>query len=153
MRLRRFRQTLLCRQEIPLHRQPGPEVMERLLFSAPGQTIEEGKVQGMRGTQITAIHEAVHRVAAALGETYPLPLSFEELLPYAGDRVALREILFGLMVGGFTDIHVYDFPCQETVTARPMASRLARHQAALSSYVVGACPHVVKLDEVARHLV
>ena len=153
LRFRRFRQTLLCRQEIPLHRQPGPVLMERFLFSAPAQTLEGGEIQGMRGICIIAGHEAVNRVTAALGETYPLPLSFDELLPYAGDRAALREILFGLMVAGFADIHVYDFPCEETVTARPKASRLVRHQAALSPFVTGACPLVVNLDEVARHLV
>ncbi|SPF39986.1 Methyltransferase type 12 [Candidatus Sulfopaludibacter sp. SbA4] len=153
LRVRRFRQTLLCYEGIALQRQPGPALMERFLFSAPAQTIEGGKIQGMRGIRITAVHEAVNRVAAALGETYPLPLAFEELVPYAGDRDALREILFGLVVGGFADIHVYDFPCEETVTAKPRASRLARHQAAISPYVTGACQHVVKLDEVARHLV
>ena len=153
LRVRRFRQTLLCRPEIVLDRQPGPALMERFLFSAPAQIIDGGKIQGLRGIRITAVHEAVNRVAAALGETYPLPLAFDELVPYAGDRDALREILFGLVVGGFADIHVYDFPCEETVTERPRASRLARHQAALSAYVTGACQHVVKLDEVARHLV
>jgi hypothetical protein len=65
----------------------------------------------------------------------------------------LGEILFGMVMGGFADIHIYHYPCEETVTARPKASRLARHQAATSPLVVGACPHVVKLDEVARHLV
>jgi SAM-dependent methyltransferase len=153
LRVRRFRQTLLCRPEIHLDRQPAPALMERFLFSAPAQTLEEGKLQGLHGIRITAVHESVNRVAAALGETYPLPLAFEELVPYAGGRNALREILFGLMVSGFADIHVYDFPCQETVTAKPRASRLTRHQASLSPYVTGACPHMVKLDEVARHLV
>ncbi len=153
LRVRRFRQTLLCRDEIPLQRQPGPEIMDRFLFSAPARTVEGGKIEGLRRIRITAVHEAVNRVVGALGDTYPLPVAFEELVPYAGDRAALRDILYGLIVGGFADLHVYDFPCEETVTAKPRASRLVRHQAALSVYVTSACQHVVKLDEVGRHLV
>jgi len=153
LRFRRFRQTLLCRQEVPLERPTGPVLMDRLLFSAPARTLEGGQIQGMRGVCVTAPHEVVSRVAAAMGDAYPLPVSFEELVPYCGDRDGLREILFGLMVGGFADIHVHDFPCEETVTARPKASKLVRHQAATSPFVTGACPLVVELDEVARHLV
>jgi methyltransferase-like protein/SAM-dependent methyltransferase len=152
LRGRRFRQTLLCRDGIVLRRPATPEHMEPFLFSAPATPAENGHIKGLRGISITSAHEAVYRVASALGETYPLPLAFDELVPYAGGRGALQEILFGLATGGFANIHVFDFPCEETVTAKPKASRLARHQASLSRFVTSACHHTVEVDDVGRLL-
>ena len=154
IKARRFRQTLLCHQGVALHRDAGPAGMDRFLFTAPARNLEGGQIEGLHGVRITAVHDAVRRVTGALGDAYPLPLAFEELLPYAGDdRDALSEILFGLMIGGFADIHVYDFPCEETVTPKPRASRLARHQARLSAHVTNACHHVIELDDMARRMV
>jgi hypothetical protein len=82
-----------------------------------------------------------------------LPVEFAELIPYAGAREPLREILFSLMLSAMVNLHVYDFPCEETVTPRPIASRLVRHEAARGPQVTNACHTPVKLDEVARHLV
>lgn len=152
LRLRRFRQTMLCRKGISLRRAPSPEQMESFLFSAPATPVEGGQIQGLNGVRITSVHEAVNRVTAAMGETFPLPLAFDELVDYAGDREALREILFGLVTGGFADIHVFDFPCEETVTAKPRASGLARYQASASRFVTSACHSLVELDEVGRQL-
>ncbi len=152
LKLRRFRQTLLCREEIALDRRPGPALMQRFLFSAPARTVEGGQIEGLRGIRISSAHEAVGRVAAALGETYPLPLSFEELAPYAGEHGALGEILFALVTGGFANLHVHDFPCEDTVTAHPRASRLALYQGMGSRYVTSACHHVIELDEIGRRL-
>jgi methyltransferase-like protein len=153
LRARRFRQTLLCREGIPLRHHPTPEHMQPFLFSSPATKIEGGQIQGLHGISITSAHEAVYRVASALGETYPLPLAFDELVPYAGSREALQDIVFGLATGGFANIHVFDFPCEETVTSKPKASRLARYQATLSQFVTSACHHTVELDDVGRQLV
>jgi len=153
LRARRFRQTLLCRKGVTLQHAPGPEVMESLLFSSPAKRLDDGQVQGLRGVCLTGAHEAVYRVVSALGEMYPLPLAFEDLLPYAGDREGLCNMLLGLVVAGFCNIHIFDFPCEESVTEKPRASRLARYQASKSRFVTNACHLVVELDEVARHAV
>jgi methyltransferase-like protein len=152
LRLRMFRQTLLCHDGIALDRRIGPQSMERFLFSAPFKEVEGGQIEGLHAVRISALDDIVRRVTAAMGEVYPLPLSFDELEPYAGDRTALAEILFALFTGGFAEIHVYDFPCEETVTERPRASRLARYQASRGRYVASACHHVVELDEMGRAL-
>ena len=47
---------------------------------------------------------------------------------------------------------MYDFPCEETVTDRPRATRLARYQAARSTFVTSVCHHLVELDEDGRRL-
>ena len=65
----------------------------------------------------------------------------------------LREILFALLRAGCVNLHVHDFPCEETVTERPRASRLARYQASGEGNVTSACHIPVELDVIARHLV
>ena len=142
LKLRRFRQTLLCRAEVALTRQVDARRMDEFLFS-----------ESPHGHRIPGGDAAVEAVAQALADTSPLPVEFAELIPYAGSREALREILFSLMTAGCVDIHVYDFPCEESVTARPRASRLARYQAALGGNVTNACHIPVELDAIARRLV
>ncbi len=142
---RRFRQTLLCRAEVVLDRSPGPERMDEFFFSAP--------VRKLEGVRVTAQDEALERVTQAMGECYPLPVAFEELVPYAGDAAALRDILYTLVTGGFADLHVFDFPCEETVTERPSASRLVRYEASRGRYVTSACHGTLELDDAARRLV
>ena len=138
---RRFRQTLLCRAERQLQRETSAEQMTEFLFSGPA-----------RGIRIGTGNEAATAVARALGEVYPLPLSFDDLVPYAGGAGVLAPILYGMMTAGFVDLHVYDFPCEESVTARPRASRLARYQAARSNEVTNVCHLNVELDDVGRRL-
>jgi len=152
LKARRFRQTPLCHQDQKLERRPLEDCMDRFLFSSLYKTSEDGKIEGLRGVRITPIHDAVHRVAAALGEVYPLPLTFAELIPYAGSEAALRDILTGMVLSGFADFHVYHFPCQQAVSSKPAASRLARYQAVDSPRVANARFRVLALDETSRQL-
>lgn len=150
---RRLRQTLLCHAGVSLRRPAQPEQMDRFLFSSPAKSGPDGQVEGLNSVRITAAHEVAVRVAAAMGEIYPLPAAFEDLLPYAGDREILREILFALISSGFAEFHVFDFPCQEDVTVTPCATRLARWQAALGDYITVTGHGAVQLDTVSRALV
>ncbi|MCX6631793.1 MAG: methyltransferase regulatory domain-containing protein, partial [Candidatus Solibacter sp.] len=144
LKLRRFRQTLLCRGEIALDRAIGPARMDEFLFS---ENVRPEQVSGEEGA------EAVKAVVQALHDTGRLPARFDELIPYAGTTELLREILFALLKAGCVNLHVHDFPCQETVTERPRASRLARYQAASGDNVTSACHIRVQLDAIARQLV
>ena len=152
LKARRFRQTLLCHQGLRLERPAVEDRVDRFLFSALCHTLEDGRIEGLRRVRITPVHEATRSVAAALNEVYPLPLTYEELIPYAGSEPNLRSVLTGMVLGGFADFHVYPFPCQETLSPQPSASRLARYQAVDSRCVTNACFRVVELDEVARLL-
>jgi len=140
-KLRRFRQTLLCREEVALDRRAGPERMDAFLFS-----------ENPHGRRVAGKDPAVEGVAQALHDIYPLPVCFAELIPYAGSAASLREILFAMLAAGCVDIHVHEFPCAESVTERPCASRLARYQAKTSAQVTNLCHLPVQLDERARRL-
>ncbi len=109
--LRSFRHTLLCREEVPLSRSPRAETMDRLCFSAPVQMVE-----GAAAVRIGARQPAVEAVAQAMGACYPLPVTFQELLPYAGSAAELREMLLALISVGFAQCHAYGFPCQDSVS-------------------------------------
>jgi 2-polyprenyl-3-methyl-5-hydroxy-6-metoxy-1,4-benzoquinol methylase len=152
LKLRRFRQTLLCRREVALDRRIRLDRMDRFLFSAPARAVGDGRIEGLRGVKITTGSREAESVAGALGDCFPLPAAFDDLLPYAGSRETLREIVYSMVAGGFADLHVYDFPCEETVTRMPRAGRLARYQAAKSRNVVNACHRPIELDEIGRQL-
>jgi len=62
LRLRRFRQTLLCHEGVVLDRNVTPEHLERFRFSAPARVLEDGLIEGLHGVRITAVHQAVNRV-------------------------------------------------------------------------------------------
>jgi SAM-dependent methyltransferase len=129
VRMRAFRQSLLCRAEVRLDRDVTPARLSRFLFSAGGDPVDP--------------------VTAALRDSFPLPIPYEELLPY--DPV-LADTMFAHWQRGAVNLHVYDFPCEETATERPRATRLARYQAARSHFVTTVCHHHVELDQVDRAL-
>jgi methyltransferase-like protein len=153
LKARMFRQTLLCRAERELPRPRLESCFDSLSFTSLTRTMDDGQIQGLRGILIKPVHDAARNVSAALGEMYPLPISFEELAAYAGSNAALRDILTGMVMSGFADIHVHDFPFHDEVTERPQANRLVRYLARDSSSVVNACCRTVNLDPVGRQLV
>jgi hypothetical protein len=123
--------------------------MDEFLFS------ENKRARRIRDHKRAGIFDdrAVEAVAQALHDTAPLPASFDDLIPYAGNGDLLGKILFALLTAGCVNLHVHDFPCQETVTERPRASRLARYQAAGGCRATNACHIPVELDPIACHLV
>jgi hypothetical protein len=149
---RRFRETMLCRRDVTLDRAVGPGRMPKFQFAAPCRILEDGAIEGLHGMRISPGQPALERVAAALGDSYPLPLPYEELLPYAGES-DLSKILFAFVSSGFAMLHVHNFPCEETVTEKPRAGRLVRYQAARSNSVSNASHVSVQLDEAGRRIV
>ena len=150
--LRSFRHTLLCREEVPLARSPRAETMERLCFSAPYKMVD-GDLEGAGGIRIGVNQPSVEAVARAMGACYPLPVTFQELLPYAGSAGELREMLLALISVGFAECHAYGFPCQDSVSQRPRATALARYQAQRSAKLVNVVHAVIDMDEFGRRLV
>jgi hypothetical protein len=145
LRCRRFRETLLCREGIALNRSPTAASMRGFLFSAPARRVADGQIEGLNGVRIAPGHPQLEAIVSALGDSYPLPLPFDDLVPYGGD--GLEEILFALIRSGFATFHVHDFPCEESVNEFPRASRLVRWQAARGNVVTSACHLPVELSQ------
>lgn len=150
--LRSFRHTLLCREEVPLLGSPRAETMERLCFSAPFKLVD-GHLEGAHGMRIGVNQPSVEAVARAMGACYPLPVTFQELLPYADGAGQLREMLLALISVGFAECHAYGFPCQDSVSQRPRATALARYQAQRSLQLASVIHTLVDMDEFGRRLV
>jgi len=143
--MRLFRHTLLCASEVRLERPAGPERMDRFLFSSPARQ-SKGQIEGLNSVCLTEAPEAVARVAAVMGAVYPIPVAFDELLKLAGDRQALREILFTLIRSGFAEFHIHNFSGGEKVSWRPRATRFARWETARSGAVTYSSHRAHKLD-------
>jgi methyltransferase-like protein len=152
MKLRAFRQTLLCRSEVRLRRRPRHQRIDHLLFSSPAR-LDAGQWHGEHGVRLSAGQRGADAIAHALADTWPLPLPFDDLVPYAASAASLREILYGMATHGFVSLHTHDYPCQESVSSHPRASGLARLQAETSFLVVNACHDALELDEPARRLI
>jgi SAM-dependent methyltransferase len=150
--LRSFRQTLLCRAEVPLERPAGPEQMDRFLFSSPARP-SEGQIQGLHSVCINQASDAVARVAAALGAVYPQPVAFDKLLEAEGDRDALRGILFSFISSGFAAFHAHDYAGAGNAVPRPRANRLARWESAHTGSVTYSNHAMHKLDGMVQALI
>jgi hypothetical protein len=142
---------MFCRAEVALNRSPKPEVFDTMSFSSPAHLVD-GQIEGANGVRLTAGQPVVEPLALALGRSYPLPVHFDELLGFAEDRNALRNVLAAMVFTSFAQFHVHDYACQRTVTEKPVASRLARYQARDSNRVANVRHGLVELDASGRQL-
>ena len=69
--------------------------------------------------------ETLHADAVSKGIRVSLATVYNTLHQFTNAGL-LREVLFALLRSGCVNLHVHDFPCQETVTERPRASRPSR---------------------------
>ena len=63
IRGRRFRQTLLCRADLPIEREVSPARMRRLLFSCPARPDAEGRFRRAVGVPVRPVHPLALRRA------------------------------------------------------------------------------------------
>jgi len=156
---RRFRQTLVCREEVALDRRTRPErIMGLHLASAarpvsPAPDLRASVLVEFRGPRGAAMKtDDAHAKAALcrLSEIWPLSLSFAELLVAAGGQPApLAEILFQGYRAGL--LEAYTSPPQFAAHAgeKPAASPLARVQAQQGALVTTFRHTTVELADTA----
>lgn len=161
---RTFRRSLLCREGNPLEELAMvPERMRRFhAASAFRPDAESPDVRSQTGVTFrgekdrtfTVSHSPTKALLVALAETWPRPLAFTDLLARAGNLLGTEveealaaDILFSLYAGGFLDLHLLPPLCTEKVSERPMATPLARREAALGPYVTNQRRRALKLDD------
>ncbi len=110
--------------------------------------------RGERNRTFTVNHPPTKALLVALSEVWPRPLDFAGLLARAADLLGgqveeelAADILFSLYAGGFLDLHLLAPVCTERIGERPVASPLARREAALGPFVTNQRRHVLKLDD------
>ena len=150
---RMFRQTLLGHAGATA-REPGPEVVRGMLASTPARPVDEkdGRVEfrGPRGATLTTDHEQVKRAFVRLGEAWPAALPVAEL----GDDPAVAETLQRAYAANLVRLHVWAPRLATAPGERPVASALARLQAAEGTRVTTLLHATVEVpDELGRRLI
>lgn len=169
LKCRRFRQTLLCREEVCLTREVHPERMKGFFISArlrDDQSIEgigSGtglEFQGTAGSKPPTDDALVKAALIALDEARPQALHFEELLarvlsdlrrggiPEKGDEGArLAEAILACLCAGVVELGTRRRRLATSAGERPEASRLARLQARSGPVVTGLLHNTIALQD------
>ena len=146
---RMFRQTLLCHADAELVA-GGPEVVRGMLAATPAQQVSGGEFRGPLGATLTTDHEALKAALVRLGEAWPAALPVAEL----GDDPAVAEMLRRAYAANLVRLHVWAPELATTPSERPVASALARLQAAERTRVTTLRHTSVEVgDELGRRLI
>lgn len=145
LRNRRFRQTLLCREDVTLDRLLQPEVLRGLHFGFPARPFVErpdvdspGVVVEFRGrgdSTLSTDHPIAKAAMLHLGQVWPRLVGFDDLLRAIGrsgasaaDVGALRDILLAAYTGGLVELRTHAPHFALGPGPRPIASPVARLQ-------------------------
>jgi SAM-dependent methyltransferase len=146
---RMFRQTLLCHAGAEL-RPGGLEVVRGMLAATPAQRVGDDEFRGPLGATLTTDHEGVKAALTRLGEAWPASLPVAEL----GDDRAVTETLRRAYAANLVRLHVWAPRLTTTASERPVASALARLQAAEGTRVTTLLHTSVEVgDELGRRLI
>ena len=126
---RMFRQTLLCHADAE-QREAGLDVVRGMLAASPAERAgeSEGRVtfRGPHGATLTTDHEAVQAAFVRLGEAWPAAVPVAGL----GEDPAVAETLRRAYAANLVHLHVWAPDAATAPSERPVASALARLQAA-----------------------
>jgi SAM-dependent methyltransferase len=150
---RMFRQTLLCHAGAE-PREPQPDAVRGMLAATPARPTADvgaGRVEfrGPRGATLTTDHDAVKRALVRLGDAWPHAIPIAEL---GGDVV--RDMLLRAYAADLVHLHVWAPEAARAPSERPVASALARLQAAAGTRVTTLRHTSVEVpDELGRRLI
>jgi trans-aconitate methyltransferase len=131
---RMFRQTLLCDAEAVLS-EPAPGVVRAMLAAAPLRPADDlgpGRVEfrNPSGATLTTDHELIKRALVRLGEAWPHPVPVATLIGSDDGADALCNTLLRAYAANLVQLHVWAPELATAPSERPVASALARLQAA-----------------------
>ena len=170
LKCRMFRQTLLCRQDVVLPPQPLAARVRLLHASSaakpvsPRPNLAPGvpeEFRGPRSSGVTASHPFSKAVMQRLAEVWPGSLSFPDLLASASQLATqdahpegLADLLLATYAAGVIELHAAPVRCTSRVSPFPIASPLARSQAARGRRMTTARHTAVDLsDDKVRSLI
>lgn len=178
LRGRVFRQTLFCRKEISLDRDPKPEILDRFFLSSTLAPVDwpvdlsSAKIEKFRtakGQQMQIDHPLTKAALLILGGIWGRSIGTNDLLNNAENRVEnaggtsehrekdrgiTRSVLLQLCLGSdLVELHSYAPEGNTTIGKRPRVNKLSRWQLKDANNVLTLLNKDLKLDdEVARHL-
>ncbi|MCU1274912.1 MAG: Methyltransferase type 12 [Bryobacterales bacterium] len=151
---RRFRQTLLCREEVTVDRRIRPEQITSYYVASQARPVLAGdgsleEFRGPHGASMKTDYPPAKAALLRLGDVWPQTIRFSELLAIAGgDAAPLAEILFHGYRTGLLEL--YSAPPQFAASAgdRPLASPLARWHAQRGALVANLRHTTVELEDI-----
>ena len=139
LRMRMYRETLLCREGSGARRDFPVENFRRLLFASQA-TPSAGEAPGAiafllpGGIKMESNHPGIKALLLELGKAWPHALRFEELEPHlAGTGLTLdaqgAPLIFRLAVAKMIEFRTANPPLARNIPERPKASRVCRQDA------------------------
>ena len=167
---RRFRQTLLCREEAPVVREPDPESLRSLYVGAgtlpetPDPDVASDKpvrFVSEKDREVTTSHFLLKAAFLELGAIWPRWVRVSDLLATSRARVSaaggplataedethLLSVLLGCYGADVTQLRSTACPFVTEIPERPRASALARLQARTLTKVVNLKHESVQLED------
>jgi methyltransferase-like protein len=183
VRCRRFRQTLLCHEDVSLERVLRPERMTGLYLASPAEPVSEppdlgrAKAEEFRVTRhekagtLSTDHPLAKAAMVELGQDWPQSSAFEQLVERARDRLKkegiegggdradqdaprLGEFMLRLYAANFVEVSVRSPKFTLEAGEYPVASPLARLQLRRQGRFTNLRHMIVEAqDDATRHLV
>jgi SAM-dependent methyltransferase len=178
VRNRKFRQTLLCHAGLPVVRPPEPSRLAACLAASPARPVSEQPdirgpgVERFRtpaGVTLGLDHPVLKAAMVSLADLWPRAVPFDALLAMARARLspegppapsggdgrseaeALQRLLLRCFSTGLVELHVWRPPFAAEVSERPVASALARYQAARGTIVTNLLHCPIHMDDAVGH--
>jgi hypothetical protein len=161
IKCRRFRQTLLCRQDVSLKRQLEPALVRKFLIASPARPKAAGPVNGTveeiigpRGASMQIDHPLAQAAVQELRVAWPRALPWSDLLKAArarlgrpalddfdGEAVRLADFVLAGYSAELVELHVFQPDWAALPGPRPVLSPLARGQLAQGRQIVAGLRH------------
>jgi hypothetical protein len=155
---RMFRQTLLCHADVA-PTEPAPSVVRGMLAATPARPagdLAPGRVEfrGPRDTSLTTDHDLVKRALVQLGEAWPRAVPVAGLIDSEDGAGALCDTLLRAYAANFVELHTWAPELATAASERPVASALARLQAAEGTRITNLRHASVEVpDALGRRLI
>ncbi len=156
LRNRRFRQSLLCRKEVALQRNLTPQSVVGFEIASAARPLSPEAFQMPNGVTFTSTDPLIKAAFRHLSEIWPQSVSFDDLAKAAGTANPGVQTLAAQILEGyarnFVVLRSRKAPFVTTISDRPMASALARHQAKAGEPVVNQLHESGLMDDFDRHM-
>jgi methyltransferase-like protein/SAM-dependent methyltransferase len=175
VRNRTFRRTVLCHDHVALKRPPAPEaVMKMAITGLLKPRSSEPAVLSpatetfvtVEGTELSTNNPLIKSALVILAQSWPRPVSFEALWDQVFSRLdpertpgsplcehgpaALAEALLQCYLSGVAELHMHAPRFMVEAGERPLASPLARLQAAEGGAITNLRHRTVELEDIDR---
>lgn len=157
LRVRMYRETLLCRADRAVQRDFPAEHLRRLLFASQatfeqneGSQIPTFKLPG--GIKMESNHPAANVLLKELEKAWPGAVSYDEIAPrleaagFALDDAG-RTLLIRLAVSKMIEFRAWRAPVAFGISERPRASACARHEGRTRAQVTTLLHSTIDMDD------